>query len=126
MKKPYVFAAICIVCVLVCGTLAACLPMPDIPLFDPERGVDATRRGGIPFTVASYNVWSGGNTLENEYAIAAQLDDCGVDIAGLQEVDTDDFDRRGGGFTTALTSGSLANKTSPPPKHTLWATSTAL
>lgn len=84
MKKTRVFAAICIVCVLVAVALlaVACLPMSDIPLsdpergvdpergFDPERGVDATRRGGISFTVASYNVWSGGNTLENEYAIA--------------------------------------------------------
>lgn len=112
MKRRDFFAAICVVCTvaLAAALFVSCLPMPDIPLFDPERGVDAARRGGISFTVASYNVWSGGNTLENEYAIAAQLDDYGVDIAGLQEVDTDDFDRRGGGFTTALTSGSLANK----------------
>lgn len=112
MKRRDFFAAICVVCTvaLAAALFVSCLPMPDIPLFDPERGVDAARRGGISFTVASYNVWSGGNTLENEYAIAAQLDDYGVDIAGLQEVDTDDFDRRGGGFTTALTSGSLVNK----------------
>ena len=110
MKRRYFFAAICVVCtVALAGALfVSCLPMPDMPEFDAERNVDASR-GETTFTVASYNVWSGGNTLENEYAIAAQLDDCGVDIAGLQEVDTDDFDRRGG-FTTALTSGALVNK----------------
>lgn len=43
MKKPYVFAAIRIVCVLVAVALLAvvCLPMPNIPLFDPERGAGA-------------------------------------------------------------------------------------
>lgn len=45
MKKPSVFAAICIVCVLVAAAplAVACLPMPDIPPFDPERGVDGVR-----------------------------------------------------------------------------------
>ena len=111
MKRRYFFAAICVVCTaaLAAALFVSCLPMPDMPEFDAERNVDASR-GETTFTVASYNVWSGGNTLENEYAIAAQLDDYGVDIAGLQEVDTDDFDRRGGGFTTALMSGSLVNK----------------
>lgn len=117
MKRRDFFAAICVVCTvaLAAALFVSCLPMPDLPEFDAERNVDASR-GKTTFTVASYNVWSGGNTLENEYAIAAQLDDYGVDIAGLQEVDTDDFDRRGGGFTTALTSGSLVNKHFTPAK----------
>lgn len=117
MKRRDFFAAICVVCTvaLAASLFVSCLPMPDMPEFDAERNVDASR-GETTFTVASYNVWSGGNTLENEYAIAAQLDDYGVDIAGLQEVDTDDFDRRGGGFTTALTSGSLVNKYFTPAK----------
>lgn len=117
MKRRDFFAAICVVCTvaLAAALFVSCLPMPDMPEFDAERNVDASR-GKTTFTVASYNVWSGGNTLENEYAIAAQLDDYGVDIAGLQEVDTDDFDRRGGGFTTALTSGSLVNKHFTPAK----------
>lgn len=117
MKRRDFFAAIYVVCTvaLAAALFVSCLPMPDMPEFDAERGVDAAR-GETTFTVASYNVWSGGNTLENEYAIAAQLDDYGVDIAGLQEVDTDDFDRRGGGFTTALTSGSLVNKHFTPAK----------
>ena len=117
MKERTLFAAICVVftAALTAVLLVSCLPMPEMPEFDSERGVDAAR-GETTFTVASYNVWSGGNTLENEYAIAAQLDDYGVDIAGLQEIDTDDFDRRGGGFTTALTSGSLVNKHFTPAK----------
>lgn len=117
MKKRTLFTAICVVCTvaLAAALFVSCLPMPDMPEFDAERNVDASR-SETTFTVASYNVWSGGNTLENEYAIAAQLDDYGVDIAGLQEVDTDDFDRRGGGFTTALTSGSLVNKHFTPTK----------
>ena len=117
MKRRDFFAAICVVCTvaLAAALFVSCLPMPDMPEFDAERNVDASR-SETTFTVASYNVWSGGNTLENEYAIAAQLDDYGVDIAGLQEVDTDDFDRRGGGFTTALTSGSLVNKHFTPAK----------
>ena len=88
MKRRHFFAAICVVCTvaLAAALFVSCLPMPDMPEFDAERNVDAARRGGIFFTVASYNVWSGGNTLENEYAIAARLDDYGVDIAGLQEV----------------------------------------
>ena len=117
MKKRTFFTAICVVftAALAAALFVSCLPMPDMPEFDAERNVDASR-GETTFTVASYNVWSGGNTLENEYAIAAQLDDYGVDIAGLQEVDTDDFDRRGGGFTTALTSGALVNKHFTPAK----------
>lgn len=117
MKRRALFAAICVVftAALTAALFVSCLPMPEMPEFDAERGVDAAR-GETTFTVASYNVWSGGNTLENEYTIAAQLDDYGVDIAGLQEVDTDDFDRRGGGFTTALTSGALVNKHFTPAK----------
>lgn len=117
MKKRTLFTAICVVftAALTAVLFVSCLPMPEMPEFDAERGVDAAR-GETTFTVASYNVWSGGNTLENEYAIADQLDDYGVDIAGLQEVDTDDFDRRGGGFTTALTSGALVNKHFTPAK----------
>ena len=97
MKRRDFFAAICVVCTvaLAAALFVSCLPMPDMPEFDAERGVDAAR-GETAFTVASYNVWSGGNTLENEYA--------------------DDFDRRGGGFTTALTSGSLVNKHFTPAK----------
>lgn len=117
MKKRTLFAAICVVFTVALAAMlfVSCLPMPEMPEFDAERGV-AAARGETTFAVASYNVWSGGNTLENEYAIAAQLDDYGVDIAGLQEVDTDDFDRRGGGFTTALTSGALVNKHFTPAK----------
>ena len=117
MKKRTLFTAICVVftAALTAVLFVSCLPMPEMPEFDAERGVDAAR-GETTFTVASCNVWSGGNTLENEYAIADLLDDYGVDIAGLQEVDTDDFDRRGGGFTTALTSGALVNKHFTPAK----------
>ena len=64
MKRRHFFAAICVVCTvaLAAALFVSCLPMPDMPEFDAERNVDASR-GETTFTVASYNVWSGGNTL---------------------------------------------------------------
>ena len=45
MKRRDFFAAIYVVCTvaLAAALFVSCLPMPDMPEFDAERGVDAAR-----------------------------------------------------------------------------------
>ena len=45
MKRRNLFTAICVVCTVALAAVlfVSCLPMPEMPEFDAERGVDVTR-----------------------------------------------------------------------------------
>ena len=105
MKKKFIVATAAVVLLLTFG-LCACKSAPVNGEYDINAGVTGTR-GNIQFTVVSYNLHSGGATEDMVKGICAQIDAEGADIAGLQEVDSNESDRAGGNMITNLTSGAM-------------------
>lgn len=105
MKKKFIVAMAAVILLLTFG-LCACKSAPVNGEYDINAGVTGTR-GNIQFTVVSYNLHSGGATEDMVKGICAQIDAEGADIAGLQEVDSNESDRAGGNMITNLTSGAM-------------------
>ena len=108
MKK---FSAL--ICVLLISVslvmLYGCTPVPVNEPYDIRTGVTYAR-GETELTVASFNVHSVKTTREKISACVGQLDAYDVDIAGLQEVDSDSFDRSFSGMVSLLSSGNMKEK----------------
>ena len=108
MKK--LSALICVLLISVSLVmLYGCTPVPVNEPYDITTGVTYAR-GETELTVASFNVHSVKTTREKISACVGQLDAYDVDIAGLQEVDSDSFDRSFSGMVSLLSSGNMKEK----------------